>query len=65
MLKELLDLIRALQLLKNKAELLSSRLQQWNLLDDTVKLNAFRSHQKHFEYFITQRELSASKNVQV
>jgi predicted RNA-binding protein associated with RNAse of E/G family len=49
MLKELLDLIRALQLLKKKAELLSLRLQQWNLLDDTVKANAFHSRQKHFE----------------
>jgi hypothetical protein len=33
---KLSDLIRDIELLKNKAELLSSRLQQWNLLDDTV-----------------------------
>jgi hypothetical protein len=35
MQKEISDLIRDLELSKNKAEPLSSRLQQWNLLDDT------------------------------
>jgi hypothetical protein len=64
MQKELSDLIGDLELLKNKAELLSSRLQQWNLLDNTVKVTAFCSHQKDFEqFFITQCELSACKNI--
>jgi hypothetical protein len=62
---ELSDLIRDLQLLKNKAELLSSRLQQCNLLDGTVKVTAFRSCHKDFEqFFVTQGKLGACKNVQ-
>jgi galactose-1-phosphate uridylyltransferase len=36
---DLNDLVRDL-------ELLASRLQQWNLLDDIVKMSAFRSRQK-------------------
>jgi hypothetical protein len=35
---ELNNLIRDLELPKNKAELLASRLQQWNLLDHYVKV---------------------------
>jgi hypothetical protein len=63
--KELSDLITDLEISKHKAELVSSRLQQWNLLDDTVKVTAFRSHQKDFEqFFITQGELSACKNIE-
>jgi hypothetical protein len=56
--KELFDLIRDLELSKNKAELLSSRLQQWNLLDNTVQVIAFCSRPKYFEqFFITQGEV--------
>jgi hypothetical protein len=63
--KELPDLIRDLELSKNKAELLSSGLQQWNLLDDTVKVTAFRSRQKGFgQFFMTQGELGACKYVE-
>jgi hypothetical protein len=52
--------------LKNKAELLSSRLQWWDLVDDTVKGTAFHSCQKDFEqFFITQGELSVCKNVRI
>jgi hypothetical protein len=52
--KELSDLIRDLELLKNKAELLYS-----------MKVTAFRSHQEDFEQFFTiQGELSACKNVE-
>jgi hypothetical protein len=46
--KELSDPIRDLKLWKNKGELLSSGLQQWNILDDTVKMTAFRSRKKIF-----------------
>jgi len=38
---ELKDLIRDLELPKNKAELLASRLQQWNILHHSVKVTKF------------------------
>jgi len=44
--KKLSDPIRDLKLSKNKAELFSSRLQQWNLLDDSLKLTEFWFHPK-------------------
>jgi hypothetical protein len=43
---ELNQLVRDMELPKGKAELLASRLQQWNLLDDNVNVSAFRSRQK-------------------
>ena len=45
---ELNDLIRDLDLPKNKAELLGSRLQQWNLLDENVKVCKYRYLRKIF-----------------
>jgi hypothetical protein len=48
---ELNDLIRDLELPKNKAELLASRLQQWNLLDHAVKVTVFYTQNKVFEKF--------------
>jgi hypothetical protein len=48
---ELNDLVRDLELPKGEAELLVSRLQQWNLLDDNVKVSAFLSRQKHLAQF--------------
>src|SRR5688572_24932301 len=39
---ELSDLIRDLDLSKKKAEILASRLQQWNLLQENVKISAYR-----------------------
>jgi hypothetical protein len=41
---ELKDLFRDL-------ELLASRLQQWHILDDNVKVSAFRSRQKRLAQF--------------
>jgi hypothetical protein len=46
--KELSDAIRDIELSKNKGELLSTRIQQWNMLDGTVKVTAFRSSKKFF-----------------
>jgi len=48
---ELNDLIRDLELPKNKAELLASRLQQWNLLHHSMKVTTFRTRNQKFEQF--------------
>jgi hypothetical protein len=40
------ELVRDLKWSNNNAELLPSRLQQWNRLDDTVKVTAFHSTEK-------------------
>jgi hypothetical protein len=40
--EELNDLVRDLDLPKSKAELLSSRLQQWNLLKENVRISVYR-----------------------
>ena len=45
---ELNDLIRDLELPKNEAELLASKLQQWNLLRHSVKVT-FRTRNQEFE----------------
>jgi len=48
---ELNDLIRDLELPKNKAELLASSLQQWNLLNHSAKVTTFRTRNQEFEQF--------------
>jgi UDP-N-acetylglucosamine transferase subunit ALG13 len=61
---ELNDLVRDLELPKGKEELLASRLQQWNLLNDNVKVSAFRSHQKRLaQFFKKAGNLVASNDV--
>ena len=45
------DFIRDLELPKNKAELLASRLQQWNFLHHFVKVTTFRTRSQEFEKF--------------
>ena len=42
------ELVRDLEWSNNNAELLPSRLQQWNRLDDNVKVTAFHSSEKIF-----------------
>jgi hypothetical protein len=49
---ELNDLVRDLELPKTKAELLASRLQQWNLLDEGACVSTFRTrHQQFLSFF--------------
>lgn len=61
---ELNDLIRDLELPKNKAELLGSRLQQWNLLESGVTITSFRTRQKELmQYFEMAESLVFCKDV--
>lgn len=49
--EELNDLVRDLDLSKSKAELLGSRLQQWNLLKENVRVTSFRTRHEQFVPF--------------
>ena len=49
--KDLNDLIRDLGLTKSNAELLTSRLKQWNLLDDSVQITEQRKRHQSFSSF--------------
>ncbi|KAH9637300.1 hypothetical protein HF086_006944 [Spodoptera exigua] len=53
---ELNDLVRDLDLPKNKAELLGSRLQQWNLLESGVNITSFRTRQKNLTQYFEMAE---------
>ena len=48
---KLSDVIRDLELPKDKAELLASRLQQWNLVHHSVKVTTFHTRNQEFEQF--------------
>lgn len=48
---ELNDLIRDLDLSKEKAEILGSRLQQWNLLERDVRVSQYRRHRDLLPFF--------------
>ena len=55
---ELDDLVRDLELPKSKAELVGSRLQQWNLLESDVKVSFFRDRQKDLvPFFLMEGDL--------
>ena len=61
---ELHDLIRDLELPKIKAELLASRLQQWNVLADGVRVSKYRDRQEVLEsFYFMEGNLVACNNV--
>ena len=56
--KNLNNLIRGLGLTKSDAELLTSRLKQWNLLDDSVQITEQpKRHQSFFSFFTMQNAI--------
>ncbi|GBM46311.1 hypothetical protein AVEN_88005-1 [Araneus ventricosus] len=53
---ELNDLVRDSDLSISKEEILASRLQQWNLLEETVRVTSFRTHHLLFESLFKKEE---------
>lgn len=53
---ELNDLIRDLKLSKTDAELLTSRLQQWNCLQKQVKVSEYRNRSNNFSVFFSKAD---------
>ena len=52
------DMVRDLELPKGKAELLSPRLQQWNLLESDGRISLFHDRQKDLvEFFFMEVDL--------
>ena len=63
--KELDDLISDLGLTKSGAKLLTSRLDEWNLLGDDCKSTSYRNrHLKFFVYFDVIENLCYCKDVE-
>ncbi|KAL7868607.1 hypothetical protein SRHO_G00100550 [Serrasalmus rhombeus] len=54
--KDLNDLIRDLGLTKSNAELLTSRLKQWNLLDKSVQVTGQRKRHQVFSTFFSHQD---------
>jgi len=48
---ELNDLVRDLELSKSKADLLGSRLKQWNILEKNARISSFRGRQQQLVPF--------------
>jgi len=58
---ELNDLVRDLELSKSKAEVLGSRLKQWNVLEKNVQIFSFRSrHQQLMPFFRKEDDLATA-----
>ncbi|GFR18746.1 hypothetical protein TNCT_307261 [Trichonephila clavata] len=60
---ELSDLARYLDFPKQKAELLASRLQQWNLHLPRVKITEYRTREKNLHFFEKKEHLIACIDV--
>src|SRR6218665_2184567 len=54
--KDVNDLIRDLDLTKFNAELLISRLKQWNLLDESVQVTDQKKRHETFSNFFTRQD---------
>jgi len=62
--EELNDLIRVLDLPKSKADLLGSRLQQWNLLKENVRFLVYhKRHEDLVQFFKMERGLVACTDI--
>jgi hypothetical protein len=62
--QELNNQIRDLDLPKSKAELLNSRLQQWNLLDENVQISVYlKRHKDLVQLFKMERGLVACTDI--
>jgi hypothetical protein len=62
--QELNDLVRDLDLPKSKAELLGSRLQQWNILEENVRISVYRKrHEGLVQFFKMERGLVACNDI--
>ena len=62
--EDLNDLIRDLDSPKSKAELLGSRLQQWNLLKENVRISVYRKrHEDLVHFFKVERGLVACTDI--
>ena len=61
---ELNDLIRDLDLPKSKAEMLGSRLQQWNLLKENVRISVYcKKHEVLVQFFKMEMGLVACNDI--
>ena len=58
--EELSDLVRDLYLTKQQAEMLGSRLKQWNLLDSHAKITLYRNRNKKLMKYFTMNGLICS-----
>ncbi|XP_076318645.1 uncharacterized protein LOC143229774 [Tachypleus tridentatus] len=54
--RDLNDLISDLGLTKSNAELLTSRLKEWDLLDESVQVASQRKRHRHFSSFFTRQD---------
>ena len=60
---ELHDLIRDLELYKIKTELLAFRLQQWNVLEDSLRISKYRNQKEELEpFYFMENNLIACSN---